>query len=143
MPLLWAFSSCWQRRQGVLCWEAALEFTPYERTLLVLSASAVFFTLTALNAVDWNLKTYLAPLASGKYLICIFSLSFLCSIAANLLVNYASAKMSVFKVASFGSLSTLCSTVIGVLFLHEPVNVSLLIGAVLILVGIREVTKPK
>ena len=123
--------------------KAALEFTPYERTLLVLSASAVFFTLTALNAVDWNLKTYLAPLASGKYLICIFSLSFLCSIAANLLVNYASAKMSVFKVASFGSLSTLCSTVIGVLFLHEPVNVSLLIGAVLILVGIREVTKPK
>ena len=123
--------------------KASVDFTPYERTLLVLTASATFFTIMALNAVNWNIKDYVAPLANGKYLICIFSLSCLCSIGANLLVNYASAKMSVFKVASFGSLSTLCSTVIGVLFLHEPVNVGLLLGAVLILVGIREVTKPK
>jgi drug/metabolite transporter (DMT)-like permease len=60
-----------------------------------------------------------------------------------MLVNYATGKMSVFKVASFGSLSTLCSTVAGVLFLQEPVSIALLLGAVLILVGIRQVNKAK
>ena len=123
--------------------KAALEFSPYERTLMVLSGSAVFFTIMGMRAINWDINAYLAPLANVKYLIYILSLGILCSIAANLLVNYAASKMSVFKVASFGSLSTLCSTVIGVLFLHEPVNASLLIGAVLILVGVREVSKPK
>jgi len=33
--------------------------------------------------------------------------------------------------------------VAGVVFLREPVSISLLLGAVLILVGIRQVTKPK
>jgi drug/metabolite transporter (DMT)-like permease len=69
------------------------------------------------------------------------SLSLLCSIAANLLVNYAAGKMSVFKVSAFGALSTLCSTLAGVLILHEPMSWSLLLGGILIVVGIRQVTK--
>jgi hypothetical protein len=60
------------------------------------------------------------------------SLSLLCSIAANLLVNYAVARMSVFKAASFGAVSTLCTTVGGILFLKEPANWQLLLGAALI-----------
>ena len=123
--------------------KVALEFSPFERTFWVLSCSAVFFTFVGMNAIDWDLATYVAPLSDWKYLLSVFSLSSLCSIAANLLVNYASGKMSVFKVASFGSLSTLCSTVAGVVFLQEPVSVSLLLGGALIIVGIREVTKPK
>lgn len=82
-------------------------------------------------------------LLNGKYSLCVLSLSLLCSIVAGLLVNYASGHMSVFKVSSFGSLSTLCSMVAGVVFLREPVSISLLLGAVLILAGIRQVTKPK
>jgi len=50
--------------------------------------------------------------------------------------------MSVFKMSSFGALSTLCSVFAGVVFLKEPMNWMLLLGAVLILVGIRQVTKP-
>jgi drug/metabolite transporter (DMT)-like permease len=69
------------------------------------------------------------------------SLSLLCSIAANLLVNYAVGKMSVFKVASLGAVSTLC-TVIGGLLLKEPFTVELVIGAVLIIVGIWQITRP-
>ncbi|MBQ9973915.1 MAG: EamA family transporter [Oscillospiraceae bacterium] len=67
----------------------------------------------------------------------------LCSIAANLMVNYASAKMSVFQVSSFGALSTLTSTLAGVLVLGEPWSWALLLGGGLILVGVRQVTRPK
>lgn len=123
--------------------KAALDFTPFERTIIVLATSAIAFTALAMNAVGWDIKAFAAPLLDWKYLLVVLCLSLLCSISANLLVNYASGKMSVFKVASFGSLSTLCSAVAGVVFLKESINLSLILGAVLILVGIRQVTNPK
>ena len=123
--------------------KAAQEFSSFERTFLVLANSAVVFSLVGMGSVDWNVAAFVAPLLQGKYLFSVLCLSLLCSIVANLLVNYASGHMSVFKLSSFGSLSTLCSMVAGVLFLREPVSISLLLGAVLILVGIRQVTKPK
>jgi drug/metabolite transporter (DMT)-like permease len=123
--------------------KAAQEFSSFERTFLVLVNSAVVFSLVGMGSVEWNVAAFAAPLLQGKYLFSVLCLSLLCSIVANLLVNYASGHMSVFKLSSFGSLSTLCSMVAGVVFLREPVSVSLLLGAVLILVGIRQVTKPK
>jgi drug/metabolite transporter (DMT)-like permease len=50
--------------------------------------------------------------------------------------------MSVFKAASFGAVSTLCTTVGGILFLSEPYNPVLLVGAGLIIVGIWQITRP-
>jgi len=123
--------------------KAAQEFSSFERTFLVLANSAVVFSLVGMGSVEWNVAAFAAPLLQGKYLFSVLCLSFLCSIVANLLVNYASGHMSVFKASSFGSLSTLCSMVAGVVFLREPVSISLLLGAVLILVGIRQITKPK
>ena len=122
--------------------KAAQEFSPFERTFLVLSVSALFFALLGMQKVSWDVKTFVAPLLQWKYLLSVLCLSLLCSIGANLLVNYATARMSVFKVASFGALSTLCSTVAGIVFLQEPVSLPLLLGAALILVGIRQVSKP-
>jgi drug/metabolite transporter (DMT)-like permease len=123
--------------------KAAQEFTPFERTFLVLSVSAIFFSVTALREVGWNAASFVAPLANIRYLLPVLCLSLLNSIGANMLVNYASGKMSVFKVSSFGSLSTLCSVVAGMVFLKEAMRWDLALGAVLILVGIRQVTKPK
>lgn len=123
--------------------KSAEEFDPFERTFLVLADSAVVFTVVGMSGVDWSAGAFVEPLTNGKYLLCVLSLSLLCSIGANMLVNYASAHMSVFKVSSFGSVSTLCSVVAGVVFLKEPVSVPLLLGAALILVGIRQVSKPK
>lgn len=122
--------------------KAAREFSPFERTFMVLSVSAVFFTVMGMQKVSWNVQAFAAPLLQGKYLISVLSLSLLCSIGANLLVNYATGKMSVFKVASFGALSTLCSTVAGIIA-GEPVSPLLLLGAVMILIGIWQVSKPK
>lgn len=123
--------------------KVAEEFTPFERTFMVLAISAVFFTVTGFGAVEWNVSAYVAPLADIRYLGSVLCLSLLCSIVANMLVNYASGNMSVFKVSSFGSLSTLCSMFAGVIFLREPMSWALFLGGVLILVGIRQVTKQK
>lgn len=123
--------------------KAALEFSAYERTFLVLVNSALVFSLVGMGSVGWDVMSFAAPLLQWKYLVCVASLGMLCSIAANLLVNYSAGHMSVFKLSSFGSLSTLCTMLAGVAFLKEPISVSLVAGAILILVGIRQVTKPK
>ena len=124
--------------------KASQEFSPYERTFMVLAISAIAFTFSGLGSVGWNVKDYIAPLAIPTYTLPMVSLSLLCSITANLLSNYAVARMSVFKAASFGAVSTLCTTVGGILFLNEPYNPVLLIGAALIIVGIWQITsQPK
>ena len=121
--------------------KAAEEFSPVERTFRVLAISALGFTVTGLSEARGDLGVFFAPMAEPAYLVSILCLSLLCSVAANLLVNYASGHMPVFKLSSFGSLSTLCTMFAGVVFLKEPMNWTLLLGAVLILVGIRQVTK--
>ena len=122
---------------------ACSEFSSYERTFFVMFSAAITFTVVGLKTSNWDLATYAAPLTNPKYLISVLFLATLCSFGANMLVNYASSKMSVFKVSAFGSLSTLCSGVAGVLILGEPVSIGLILGGILIIVGVREITKPK
>lgn len=122
--------------------KASQEFNSYERTLLVLGVSALVFSVTGLGSVDWNVKNFFAPLKETSYLLPMLSLSLLCSIGANLLVNYAVGQMSVFKVSSFGAVSTLCTMVGGILFRKDPYDWALLVGAGLIIVGIWQITRP-
>lgn len=116
-------------------------------------ATAKAFFCAALGNIIWGFSFLFTRVCldaaanptvlQGKYVLSLLSLSLLCSIVANLLVNYAAGILSVFQLSSFGALSTLCSMLAGVVFLKEPVSVALLLGTTLILVGVREVTKPK
>lgn len=121
----------------------SVEFSAYERTFLVLAVSALGFGISGMTAVKWDVAVFLAPLGNGKYLVSVASLSVLCSIAANLLVNYALGHLPLFQVSSFGALSTLCTAVAGVLILKEPFSLSLAVGGVLILVGVYLITGKK
>lgn len=123
--------------------KAAEAFTTYERTFCVLACSAVAFNVMGLSRVDWQLQEFLAPLSDMRYVGAVLCLCVLCSIGANLMVNYASGKMSVFQVSSFGALSTLTSTLAGVLVLAEPWSWPLMLGGGLIVIGVRQVTKER
>lgn len=119
------------------------EFSAFERTFLVQAISAIAFGISGMRAVKWDVAAFVAPLMDAKYLLSIFSLSILCSIVANLLVNYAMGYISLFKVSSFGALSTLCTAFAGIVFLKEPFSIQLALGTVLILVGVYLVTGNK
>lgn len=120
--------------------KSAQDFDSWERTFFILASSALIFVVNGMNDVQWNVAEFFAPFANLQYLLPILFLSLLCSIAANVLLNYAGGKMEVMKLASFGALSSLCTMVAGVLILHEPMNLGLGIGAVLIVVGIHFLT---
>ena len=121
--------------------KTAEEFTSFERTYIILVASAIGFTVSAMKDVGGDVGVYLAPILVPSFLASVTILGLFCSIGANLLVNYAVGKMSVVKLSSFGAITTLCSVFAGVIFLGEPMTLSLLAGASLILIGIYQVTK--
>ena len=123
--------------------KSARDFSPFERTFFVLLASAVTFTVAGLSMVSWDVGAFFQPLTNPMYTGSVLFLGVFCSITADILVNYAAGRMPVLKVTAFGALSTLCTMVTGVLILHEPMNLSLLLGAVLILFGIRKLTVGK
>ena len=108
---------------------------------LVLAASAVVFSVVGLKLSDWSVAAYVAPLANIKYLAVVFFLGLLCSIAANMLVNYAAGRMSVAKISVFASLITLCSTFGGIVLLGEPFNALSLLGTAMIIVGVWQGSK--
>lgn len=121
--------------------KSAEEFTAFERTYAVVSISAIAFLAMALIQLKGDVGAYLAPLGDMSYVASLLVLSVFCSVVAYLLVNYGSGLMSVAKMATFGAVSTVCSTFAGVVLLKEPVSWLILLGAALIIVGVWQVTR--
>lgn len=123
---------------------SADQFTTFERTYYVIAVCMVVFTFDAFRTVGFDPAEYIAPLTSpgaAGYISSVFILSLFCSIVAGYMVNYAAARMSVVSLATVGTLTTITAAFAGVLFLHEPMNAMSLAGTLLILYGIRQVTK--
>lgn len=119
---------------------ASRDFTPFERTYALLASCCVVFTCISLFQLRGNVSAFLAPVREPDFLMSVLALSVLCSIVANMLVNLGSGAISVTKMAALGAVSTVCSTFAGVVFLHEPITVAILLGAALIIVGVWQVT---
>lgn len=119
------------------------EFTPFERTYMVLLACAVVFTTSALVSVRGDVTAFAAPLTNPRLILPVLALCLLCSIGSNMLVNYATGRMSVAKMSVFSSLITLCSTFGGVVLLGEPFSALSMLGTALIVYGIWQVSRPE
>ncbi len=120
---------------------SAEEFTTFERTYYVILVCTVVFTIDALRTVNFDMAKYLAPLSEPSFVFSVLMLSVFCSIVSGFMVNYAAARMPVVNLATIGTLMTITAAFAGVIFLHEPVSAMSLAGTVLILYGIRQVTK--
>ncbi len=119
------------------------DFTPYERTYMVLLSCLVVFTTSALVSVKGDWRVLAQAAANPKVLLSVLALALLCSIGSNMLVNYAAGRMSVAKISAFSSLITLCSTFGGIVILREPFSAMSLLGTALIVYGIWQVSRPE
>ena len=120
---------------------SASGFTGAERTYVMLIMCMIMFTFTAFRSVNWDLGEYLRPLSDPTFVTMVLILSVFCSISCNVMVNYAAGRMSVVQMATYSGLTTICSMFSGIIFLKEPVNMMSMIGTVLILIGVWQVTK--
>lgn len=120
---------------------SAASFSPYERTYVLLLSCAVFFTAAALVECRGDLTAYTDALGQPVFVVAVLLLSVFCSIVANILINYGAGRISVTKMSAIGNINTVISAFAGVVFLHEPFTGVMLLGAVLVLVGVWQVTR--
>jgi len=90
-----------------------------------------------------DISCYLEPMKEPSFVAVILVMSVFSSVAANLLVNYAAGKIGVVEMSIVGTICTICSMFGGIIFLGEPMNLTAFIGAMMILIGIHQVTKPE
>jgi len=117
------------------------EFSSFERTYTIIVSNASVFTIKALVGLRGNIRAYIEPLRNMDFLFALIMLCLFCSIAANLLVNYACGKMSITKISTFSTIATICSAFGGVVFLNEPITWMTFMGSAIIIVGIWQVTR--
>lgn len=120
---------------------SAAGFSPYERTYALLLSCAICFTAAALVECGGDLNAYVQPLHRPAFVAAVLALSVLCSVAANMLVNYGAGRISVTKMSAIGNINTVVSAFAGVAFLHEPFTGIMLLGSLLVLVGVWQVTR--
>lgn len=122
---------------------ASQAFTPFETTYLCHVLFSVVFTAATLFSAKGDASVFTRALSQPSFLYPVLALSLLSSVGANLLINYAAKKLTVAKLAVYGTLSAPCSMLLGLLFLREPMNLSSAFGAALILFGIWQFMKPE
>lgn len=120
---------------------SSAEFTAFERAYAVIGTCCLVFTAIACITVRGDLGVYWSVLHSRPFLFSTLALSIFCSVAANLLVNYAASSLPVVTISNLGSIITICAMFVGVIFLHEPISPLSLFGSLLVLAGIWLVTR--
>jgi len=123
--------------------KSAQIFSPFEQTYLIVFITAVVFTLGTLIRSRGSFSIYGQAFSSREFFFSVSALSFLCSIAANLFINYAAQHLTVGKLAIYGTLNAPCSMIAGMLILNEPMNLLSTTGAALILFGIWMFVQPE
>lgn len=126
--------------------KSSAEFTAYERTYVMMMFCAIVSTITAAiqeGSISAYLNACQNALIQPQFLWSVIGLCLMGSIAANMLVNYAAASLSVTQMSTLGSLVTLIALFAGILILHEPYSAVFFLGAAFILIGTWQVTRPE
>ena len=117
------------------------EYTPFERTYMMMGVGAAVFTPLALVQTRGDLLAYCRPLAQPTYLVAILFLALVCSVACYFLSSYTITYMTVARETVFANLTTAVSVFAGVIFLHEPFTWFGALCCLVIFVGIYGVQK--
>ncbi len=117
------------------------EYSPFERTYMMMGVGTVAFTPMALIQVRGSALDYIQPLAQPTYLLAILFLALVCSVACYFLSSYTITYMTVARETVFSNLTTAVSVFAGVIFLHEPFTWFGVLCCLVIFVGIYGVQK--
>ena len=117
------------------------EFSPFERTYMMIAVGAAVFTVCAAVKCGASPAEYFRPFADTNYTLCVLFLSVCCSVICYFMASYAITYMSVARETVFANLTTAVSVFAGVVFLHEPFSWLGLVCCILILAGIYGVQK--
>lgn len=117
------------------------EYTPFERTYMMLTIGAFVFTLLAAIGVKGDVRAYLQPFKTLSYTLSVIFLGCCCSVISYFLVSYAITHLSVAQATVFANLTTAVSVFAGAVLLGEPFSWTGLLFCLMILLGIYGVQR--
>jgi drug/metabolite transporter (DMT)-like permease len=126
---------------GILDRGLSAEFTPFERTYLMIGMGAVCFTPIALIRTHFDLGAFFAPMGDLRFLLPVLFLAVCCSVVSYFLLSYMATYMTVTRSTVYANLTTAVSVIAGALILKEPFSWLSAVFCVVILVGIYGVQK--
>ena len=121
---------------GILDRGLSAEFTPFERTYLMIGMGAVCFTPIALVRTRFDLGAFFAPMGDLRFLLPVLFLAVCCSVVSYFLLSYMATYMTVTRSAAYANLTTAVSVFAGAVFLKEPLSWLGVLFCAVILVGI-------
>ena len=118
------------------------EFTPLEKTFTMFLVGAVGFNAIAFAVFKGQTLSMLTQAAvNTEFWVAIVYLSIVSSIGAFMLYNYATAKISAVRAASFSNIITVVSLLAGVLILKEKITLLEFILCIVIILSVYGVNK--
>ena len=117
------------------------EYTPFERTYMMMTIGAVVFTICAALQCKGDISMYVEPIRNRSYVLSILFLGLCCSVGSYFMSSYALTHMTVARETVFANLTTAVSVFAGAFFLHEPFSPLGFVFCIMILVGIYGVQK--
>ncbi|UFJ39302.1 DMT family transporter [Brevibacillus humidisoli] len=113
-------------------------YRPMEITYLMLGIGFVTFLVISLtdHVTADTLDHFVAPLASGTFIVSILYLGLMASLVTALTANYTLSKIEASKMSVFSNLSTVVSIAAGAMLLGEEIMGYHLIGSALIIAGV-------
>ncbi len=113
------------------------EFSPFERTYFMFFVGAVGFNAVAAVTLKGNyVKGVISAFSHKEFIIAIIYLAIISSVAAFMLYNYSTSKITAICSSSFSNIITVISVLAGVLILKEDFSLLQLILCLPIIVGI-------
>ena len=118
------------------------QFSPFERTFVIMVMGSVFFTGMAVIQEGRNYLPQLSAAVTSPYVMLpVLYLSLLSSVVAFFCQNYAMTWLDATRVSAFTNITPVVSVLAGTLLLHEPFSWIHVPGIALILLGVYMVNR--
>lgn len=120
----------------------ASEFSPVERTYIMFAVASAVFVLAALLENAATPEALIKPLGSAEFIVSVFYLGVISSVAAFIMINYANTYLPISRTTVFSNVITVVSIFAGIVILKETaLSVQNALFSLMIIVGVWGVQK--
>lgn len=129
---------------NILSRKESASFSAFERTYAMFLIASVGFNIIALSVLGGSYFTEIvSAFKNGSFLIAILYLAVLSSVAAFMLFNYSTSKISAVRTASFSNIISVVTVLAGIIILKEELSVLEILLCVPVILGVWGVNYSK
>lgn len=129
---------------NILSRKESARFSPFERTYAMFLIATLGFNMIAFSKFRVGyLKEIIFAFKNTDFVVAVLYLAVLSSVAAFMLFNYSTSKISAVRTASFSNIISVVTVLAGVFILKERFSVLELLLCIPVILGVWGVNKPK